>query len=397
MGGHLPGVGIFGSSPAARIIVPALKARGFPVEALWARTAQEAESAAQALSIPFHTSQVDDVLLRRDVDLVIILCPPSLHSQIAVKALGIGKHVLCGVPGGLDQAECVRMVQAAQYYPSLMAVLAYGQRFLPCMGTLRRHLIEGYLGETVSLVDVRIDCGSILEDRYSWCCDSGMGGGVLAVLGSHIIDLLSYLNLGRVMRVSATLKTLTSTTDNISGIRQITAEDVAVLQLQLAGGTFAMVTINSQMSGFRQCLVVCGSSGNMRLEGGRLTGLRKGRREEEVLHMSPVGVTGQHIKEETPSLPLPHREGIPALVKHLGEAFEGGTFSGVRVPGGQQWGEDPSAVAATFEDGLYVQAVIEALRQSSESRQWVKVMTKGGSLSTGGDSLSPNSSWQSQA
>ena len=95
--------------------------------------------------------QVDDVLLKKDVALIIILCPPSLHSQIAVKALGIGKHVVCGVPGGLGQAECLRMVQvqlagalnmgpscpsmfqAAQYYPSLMAVLAYGQRFLPSM------------------------------------------------------------------------------------------------------------------------------------------------------------------------------------------------------------------------------------------------------------------------
>ena len=55
--------------------------------------------------------QVDDVLLKKDVALIIIFCPPSLHSQIAVKALGIGKHVVCGVPGGLDQPECLRMVQ----------------------------------------------------------------------------------------------------------------------------------------------------------------------------------------------------------------------------------------------------------------------------------------------
>ena len=141
---------------------------------------------------------MDDVLLRKDVDLVVILCPPSLHSQIAVKALGIGKHVVCGVPGGLDQVrlseghgftpsvqgECLRMVQAAQYYPALMAgkagsrvgisltppcpVLAYSQRFLPSMAALRRHLRAAYLGETVSLVDVKIDCGSILEEAYSW-------------------------------------------------------------------------------------------------------------------------------------------------------------------------------------------------------------------------------------
>jgi hypothetical protein len=33
---------------------------------------------------------------------------------------------------------------------------------------LFRHLTEGYLGEAISLVDVKIDCGSILEDTYSW-------------------------------------------------------------------------------------------------------------------------------------------------------------------------------------------------------------------------------------
>jgi len=391
---QLPGVGIFGgASAAAHLIVPALKKRGFPVKALWARTAAEAEQAAQILGVPFHTCRVDDVLLRRDVDLIIILCPPSLHSQIAVKALGIGKHVVCGVPGGLDQAECLRMVQAAQYYPSLMAVLAYGQRFLPSMMTLKRLLVSGYLGETVSLLDVRIECGSILEERYSWCCDSGMGGGVLSILGSHIIDLLSYLDLGRVTRVCSTLKTLTPTTDNIRGIRQITAEDLAVLQLQLAGGTFAVVTINSQLSGFHQSLVVCGSAGNLRVEGGQVRGRKRGRKEEEVLHNS----SGDNSdgEEETPNLPQTHRQGLLRMVDRLGDAFGESTFRGVKVEGGEQWGEDTAVVAATFEEGLYVQAVMEALRQSSESRQWVKVLTRGGGEGPS-ETQSPYS-WQSQS
>lgn len=51
--------------------------------------------------------QVDDVLLRKDVDLVFIICQPDLHAQIAVKALGIGKHVLCDRPAGLCQVLSV--------------------------------------------------------------------------------------------------------------------------------------------------------------------------------------------------------------------------------------------------------------------------------------------------
>ena len=42
-----------------------------------------------------------------------------------------------------------------------------------------------------------------------------MGGGVLALLASHIIDLTTYLGLGLATRVHATLRTLVPTTDNI--------------------------------------------------------------------------------------------------------------------------------------------------------------------------------------
>ena len=258
-----PGVAVFGSCQTARWMVRVMQDQGFSVKAIWARSNMEAEATAQSLSIPFHTSRVDDVLLRKDVGLVVIFCPPSLHSQIAVKALGIGKHVLSGVPGGLNQGECLRMVQAAQYYPSLMAVLAYSLRFLPSIVTMRDMVTRGYLGESVTLVDVRISCASLLDTKYTWSCDSGMGGGVLALLGSHVIDLLTFLKLGRVIRVHATLHTMTKITDNIRGIRQITADDVAMLQLHLVGGTFATISINSCLSDFLQEVTLCGTAGHL--------------------------------------------------------------------------------------------------------------------------------------
>jgi len=368
----LPGVGVFGNSPAACLLAKSLQEKGFKVEAVWGRTDKEAEETSKSLRVHFHTSKIDDVLLRKDVDLVIIFCPPSLHSQIAVKALGIGKHVLCGVPGGLNQAESLRMVQAAQYYPNLMATVGYGLRFHPGAVALRRQINENeFLGESLTLVDIRIECGSLLEKSYSWCCDSGMGGGVLSLLGSHLVDLLQYLNLGRVVRVHATLKTLTTTTDNIRGIRQVTADDVATLQLYLAGGLYVTITINSEMEGFNQKVIVCGTAGKLVLSGGDLRGRRKGAVKDEVFH---VDTSGGGNLNENPVLPSVHREGLVRMVAELKEVFSSNAgFTGERVSGGQQWGQDPSCVATTFEEALYVQAVIEALRKSSSSRQWTKV------------------------
>jgi len=370
----LPGIGIFGTSQAAYLLIPVLKEKGFHVDAIWGWTPEEAEQAANKLSLPFHTSKIDDVLLRKHVDMVIILCPPSLHSQIAVKALGIGKHVLSDKPGGLCQNETLRMVQAAQYYPSLLAVLTHGLRFLPNFMVMRRAIQDGYIGD-VTLCDVRINCASLIDTAYSWSCDSTMGGGVLSLLGSHIIDLLSYLTGQKATRCHASLRTFTRTTDNIRGIRQITADDLAVLQLQMAGGAFATVTINSQLSGFSQEVIVCGTNGHLSACGGDLKGRKNGTTKDEVLHIEVEDLNnGSNTANHPPLLPRIYLKGLVRMMSHMKEAFTSGSFGLEQGDCGQQWGPDPCSVAATFDQGLYVQAVVEALRRSSASRQWTKVV-----------------------
>lgn len=84
----LPGVGVFGTSLTARVIIPLLKGEGFAVKALWGRTPEEAEELAKEMSVPFYTTRIDEVLLHQDVDLVCINLPPPLTRQIAVKTLG---------------------------------------------------------------------------------------------------------------------------------------------------------------------------------------------------------------------------------------------------------------------------------------------------------------------
>ena len=74
---------------------PLIFYQGFRVEAIWGRTNEEAASTAFSLDIPFATNRIDDVLLRKDVDLIVILCSPLHHSQIAVKALGLQLTVCC--------------------------------------------------------------------------------------------------------------------------------------------------------------------------------------------------------------------------------------------------------------------------------------------------------------
>lgn len=64
--------------------------------------------------VPFTTSRIDELLLHQKVDVVCINSPPFLHSQIAVKTLGIGKNVLCDRPAGLEHNDTVKMIEAAR-------------------------------------------------------------------------------------------------------------------------------------------------------------------------------------------------------------------------------------------------------------------------------------------
>lgn len=164
----LPGIGVFGTGNIVKIIIPFLREKGFKIEALWGRTIAEASELATDLEIPFHTSRIDDVLLRRDVDLIFIMCSPSLHAQIAVKALGIGKHVVCDKPGGLSQSEALKMVRAAQYYPSLISIINHSLRFLPAFIQMKKALEDGFLGGLATVIDIRVQMGSLLHDGNNY-------------------------------------------------------------------------------------------------------------------------------------------------------------------------------------------------------------------------------------
>lgn len=89
--------------------------QGYQIAAIWGRTLPSADAAANALSIPYATNRIDDVLLRHDVSLVVVLCEPAMHATVAARALGIGKHVCVQSPGGLTQEEAARMVQVGRH------------------------------------------------------------------------------------------------------------------------------------------------------------------------------------------------------------------------------------------------------------------------------------------
>lgn len=365
----LPGIGVFGTGAVAKVLVPLLREKGFHIEAIWGRTIKEAEESSRELEIPFFTTKIDDVLLRKDVDLLFIICPPYLHSEISVKALGIGKHVVCDKPMGLGQADALKMVRASQYYPTLISLVNHSLRFLPAFSHMKRAIADGMIGPSneISLVDVRVQMGSLLHDKFDWMCDASMGGGALNLIGSHVIDLVTFLLGKKAIRVHGLVRTYTKTTNNVNGIRQITAPDFCTFQMELDGGVLVTASLHSHAvstNTFIHEVLVCGRDGHLIVRGGDLFALRTkldSNIKEEAVY---VDVQDLHFSTSDSTLPRPYIKGLCKMVGALKEAFAQKESS---------WVKEPVQAAATFEDGLYVQAVLDAIRKSSESRSWTKV------------------------
>ncbi|EDO41616.1 predicted protein, partial [Nematostella vectensis] len=355
----LPSVGVVDTGESCGELISALKAAGFTVSSLWGCTQHQAKTMAHRYDIGYSTSKIDELLLREDVDLVVILCPPHQRAEVAVKALSIGKHVLCEAPSGLSREEADRMVSAAQYYPRLLSIMKHELRFVPTFIKMKQLIEDGYCGRLL-VCDCHLDMGSLLGISYDWTCDQAMGGGILTKYGCHIIDIVSFMTNQRAVSVNGTLKTFITQTDTISSFRHITSDDFCTFQMVLSDGAFVTVTLNSHSSSSSQTITVNGTNGQLVSTNERLVGTRDGEEEEFVIDRTA------NIKE----MPLnTFHFGLEALVKEIKRAFEESVDKEDRRNADLQ----AIASAASFEDGLYTRSVMDAIITSSRKGCWVNI------------------------
>ncbi|KAH3769946.1 glucose-fructose oxidoreductase domain-containing protein 1-like [Dreissena polymorpha] len=369
----LPGIGVFGTTPNIRSFVAILNSCGFRVVALWGLVKSEAAQLASELQIPFSTDKVDEILLNKDVDVVVISCPPHMQSPIAVKALGIGKHVLCGTPAGPTQIDSLKMVHAARYYPKLVARMIYGLRFLPTINNMKKLIDEGFLGE-LKICEIRVNFWNYPKEKFDWTCDDIMGGGVLNSIGSNLIDIVTYLTSQKAISVHGMLKTYTKQTDKIKGIREITSDDFCSFQLELDYGACATVTINTHMPGqFYQEITIVGTKARLTAKGADLYAQKNDSRKEDLLHFDPINFKEEErygVSEKTRTLiPTPYLKGVIRMMECIKESFD-------KEEERSNYCQEMLENAATFEDCLYVQTVIDAIRRSDHIKEWVKVEVK---------------------
>jgi 2-hydroxy-4-carboxymuconate semialdehyde hemiacetal dehydrogenase len=122
----LAGAGAFGIKhlDACRLI------DGVQVTSLVSRDLDKTREVAAKYGITHVTTELDDSLLRSDVDAVILCTPTQMHAAQAVACLKAGKHVQVEIPLADSLRDAYRVVQM-QENTGLVAMVGHTRRFNP--------------------------------------------------------------------------------------------------------------------------------------------------------------------------------------------------------------------------------------------------------------------------
>jgi predicted dehydrogenase len=194
---------------------------------------------AEKHGIARQTNDFAETLRMDDVDVVDICTPPNLHFDMAVGAIGAGKHVICEKPlfGSVAEVDEVsRLVEANGR--QLMPIFQY--RFGNGLQKLKFLIERGLTGKAyVSTVETHWTRDAdyyAVPWRGKW--QTELGGGLLGH-AIHAHDMVNYL-----LGPSETVYALAATRVN-----RIEVEDCAAIALKLQDGSLATLSMTLGSSG----------------------------------------------------------------------------------------------------------------------------------------------------
>ncbi|MEO7309383.1 MAG: Gfo/Idh/MocA family oxidoreductase [Chitinophagaceae bacterium] len=180
--------GILSTAKIAREkVIPAMQAGSLSeVTAIASRDEQHAKKVAKELNIPTAFGSYEALLADPEVDAVYIPLPNHMHVEWALKAMAAGKHVLCEKPIGLTAAEAIQLQEAAIQHPQLKVMEAFMYRFHPQWIHVQKLVKDGSIGELKTVASFfsyfNTDPNNIRNQK-------GIGGGGLMDIGCYCISL----------------------------------------------------------------------------------------------------------------------------------------------------------------------------------------------------------------
>lgn len=376
------GAAVIGSGFIGTVHVEALRRLGVQVHGLLGSSPERAAQRAEQLGVPRGYASLDELLSDDRVEVVHVTSPNHLHHDQVREVLAAGRHVVCEKPLAMTSEESADLVRLAADSGRVAAV-NFNIRFYP----LNQHARELVAGGAVG--DVRLVTGRYFQDwllhatDWNWRLEPDRGGALRAVgdIGSHWLDLLTFITGQRVVSVMADLATFIPTRSQPSGPvetfsteratdtveRKIVTEDTATILLRFEGGARGSVAISQLSPGRKNSLQyeVDGSESAAAWDSEQPDQLWIGHRDRpnEILIRNPA-LMGPAAAAAS-ALPAGHVEGFADTFRALFNAIYTDVMAGA-----------PAArpAYATFADGHDEMLVGDAVAISAREGRWVDVV-----------------------
>jgi len=330
------------------------------------RHAQRAAEAAAKLGFQHATTDLNAVLADPSIQVVDVATPNDSHFAIAMAALKAKKHVLCEKPLAMSLQQAKAM--AAQAKKSKVRVgLWHNYRRAPATALAARMIRRGDLGDVrqvraVYLQDWLAD-GSV---PASWRTDRTLcGSGAHGDLNAHLVDLTRALTGLEFDAVCGVQQTFTKERpDGAGGKAKVDVDDAFCFLAKFKGGAIGTYEATRVAPGRKNhnCIEVSGTKGSLRWNLERMNELEvfsfaDGRDAQGFRTVMVMDGVHPYAANWWPD---GHIVGYEHTFVHHVVDF-------VRAL------HDGSPFAPDFDDGVAVQAVLDAALASAKSGKWVKV------------------------
>lgn len=343
---HAPGVV---SHPRAELV------------AVCSRNRRNVEAMAAKFDVPHALTDYGDLLRLDGLDAVVVVTPTVTHHPICMAAIERGLHVFCEKPLGMTHAETRELHQAAERV-GVKHMVALTCRWLPHAIRVKQLMEQGYVGRVYHVTVLKMAGYAGGESARRWRFHRPLsGGGVLADLGVHVIDLVRWY-LGEIRAVCAHAPTLVPQRRDPDGTGMLPCEvdDAAAFIAELDSGAQAVFHISwVAHKGHDQTITICGDRGTIVFETSpeawqhRLRGSQVP--DDKLVELDVPGDLMAGIDGASPkagwrsfinSYPSMSRRFIDTIV-------------------------NDEAASPSFYDGMKAQEVMEAVMRSARERRWV--------------------------
>lgn len=374
------GAAVIGTGFVGVVHVEALRRIGVNVRGVLGSSPERGAERAGAIGTRSYPN-LEALLADDAIEVVHVTSPNDVHVAQSSAILAAGKHLVCEKPLAMTAAESAQLVDLAASSDRIAAV-NFNLRFYPLNQHLHDEVAAGRLGDVRFITGHYFQDWLFLETDWNWRLEPEIGGELRAVgdIGSHWLDLMSFITGQRIVAVMAELATFIAvrrqprgpvetfaterSTDTVD--RDIRTEDVASILVRYADGARGAVNLSQISPGRKNSLrfEIDGSKAAASWDSEQPDQLWLGHRERsnEILIRNPALMSA--AGRAAAALPGGHVEGYADTFSSMFRAVYADVVAG-----------RPAArpTYATIADGHTAMLVGEAIGRSGREGRWIEV------------------------